>query len=45
MFGRTLIIKGKLVGIIDEPVQSSGNDSLDINVHAYPLITFSKIHD
>jgi len=30
----------KLVGIIDEPVQSSGNDNLDINVHADSLKSF-----
>ena len=30
----------KAVGIIDEPVQSSGNDNLDINVHADSLKSF-----
>ena len=46
MFSRDkLMAETKLVGKIDELVQGSGNDKLDINVHAYSLITFSKIHD
>lgn len=32
--------KNNLVGIIDEPVKDSGNDNLDINVHANSLRSF-----